>query len=63
LIAHASRDVTLLPGEIIGSGTVGTGCLLETTHGEGPWLEVGDVVELEIERIGILRNTIVDRDS
>jgi fumarylacetoacetate (FAA) hydrolase len=59
LIAQASRDVTLYPGDVIGSGTVGTGCLLETTAGKGPWLERGDVVELEIERLGILRNTIV----
>ncbi len=59
LIAQASRDVTLYPGDVIGSGTVGTGCLLETTGGEGPWLERGDVVELAIERLGVLRNTIV----
>lgn len=59
IIAHASRDVTLYPGDVIGSGTVGSGCLLEATRGEGPWLERGDVVELEIERLGVLRNTIV----
>ncbi len=58
LIAHASRDATLYPGDIIGSGTVGTGCLLETTKGRGPYLQVGDVVELEIERLGTLSNTI-----
>ncbi len=58
ILAHASESVTLLPGDIIGSGTVGTGCLLELTKGQGPWLKEGDVVELEIERIGILRNTI-----
>lgn len=59
IIAHASRDVNLYPGDVIGSGTVGTGCLLETTRGEGPWLQVGDEIELEIEHIGTLRNTIV----
>ena len=59
LVAQASRDVTLYPGDVIGSGTVGTGCLLETTQGAGPWLQAGDVVELEVERIGILRNTLV----
>ena len=59
LLAHASRDVTLYPGDVIGSGTVGTGCLLETTDGKGPWLEAGDVVELAIERLGVLRNTVV----
>jgi fumarylacetoacetate (FAA) hydrolase len=58
IIAQASRDVTLRPGDVIGSGTVGTGCLLETTGGEGPWLKPGDVVELEVERLGVLRNTI-----
>ncbi|MCH7663332.1 MAG: fumarylacetoacetate hydrolase family protein [Chloroflexi bacterium] len=58
MIARASADVTLQPGDIIGSGTVGTGCLLELTKGEGPWLQIGDVVELEIERLGVLRNTV-----
>jgi fumarylacetoacetate (FAA) hydrolase len=48
----------LNPGDVIGSGTVGTGCLYELTKNQGPWLNVGDVVELEIERIGVLRNTI-----
>lgn len=59
LVAQASRDVTLYPGEVIGSGTAGRGCLLETTGGAGPWLERGDIVELEVERLGVLRNTIV----
>jgi fumarylacetoacetate (FAA) hydrolase len=58
MIARASAGVTLYPGDVIGSGTVGTGCLLETTRGEGPWLQPGDVVELEIERLGTLRNTV-----
>ncbi len=58
IIARASQSATLLPGDVIGSGTVGTGCLLELTKGQGPWLKPGDVVELEVERIGILRNTI-----
>jgi fumarylacetoacetate (FAA) hydrolase len=58
MIARASQSVTLQVGDVIGSGTVGTGCLLEITKGQGPWLQIGDVVELEIERIGILRNTI-----
>ncbi len=58
IIAHASADVTLYPGEVIGSGTVGTGCLHELTQGRGPWLRPSDVVELEIERLGTLRNTI-----
>lgn len=58
LLAHASQDVWLYPGDVIGSGTVGTGCLLELTKGEGPWLQPDDEVELEIEKLGILRNTI-----
>jgi len=58
IIARASDEVALYPGELIGSGTLGTGCLLELTKGEGPWLKPGDVVELEIERIGVLRNQI-----
>ncbi len=58
LVARASQDVQLFPGDVIGSGTVGTGCLLELTKGQGPWLQPGDVVELEIERFGVLQNTI-----
>jgi fumarylacetoacetate (FAA) hydrolase len=56
LLAQAGRNTTLRPGEIIGSGTVGSGCILE--HGDGRWLQRGDVVELEIEGIGVLRNTV-----
>lgn len=51
LIAYISRDETLHPGEFIGSGTVANGCGLEL----GRWLQAGDVVELEVERLGILR--------
>lgn len=58
MIARASNDVFLLPGEVLGSGTVGSGSLLELTAGEGPWLQAGDVVELEIERLGKLRNVV-----
>jgi len=61
IIARASEDVWLLPGDIIGSGTVGTGCLLELTKGEGPWLHPGDVVELEVEGLGKLSNTIMQQ--
>jgi fumarylacetoacetate (FAA) hydrolase len=42
---------------VIGSGTVGSGCILEA--GDGRWLRRGDVVELEVEGIGILANTVV----
>lgn len=64
LLAHASRDATLKPGDVLGSGTVGTGCILELTpQAVGGWLKPGDVVELEIERLGVLRNTIVERPT
>ena len=56
LAAHAARNTRLLPGEVLGSGTVWTGCILE--HGDGRWLRPGDVVELEIEGIGVLRNVV-----
>jgi fumarylacetoacetate (FAA) hydrolase len=62
IIARISEEVPLIPGEVIGSGTVGSGCLLELTKGEGPWLQPGDMVELEIERIGILRNTVIHQE-
>lgn len=58
IIARVSNETPIYPGEIIGSGTLGTGCLLELTKAQGPWLDHGDVVELEIERIGVLRNKI-----
>ena len=58
LIARVSDSVMLYPGDVIGSGTVGTGCLLELTKFQGPWLKEGDIVELEVEQIGILRNTV-----
>jgi 2-keto-4-pentenoate hydratase/2-oxohepta-3-ene-1,7-dioic acid hydratase in catechol pathway len=54
LIAYASQGETIWPGELIGSGTVGLGCGLEL----GKRLQPGDVVELEIEGIGLLRNRI-----
>jgi 2-keto-4-pentenoate hydratase/2-oxohepta-3-ene-1,7-dioic acid hydratase in catechol pathway len=58
LLAAAARNTPgLAAGDVIGSGTVGRGCILE--HGDGRWLAVGDVVELEIEGIGVLRNRIV----
>lgn len=58
IIARASEDSPLLPGDVIGSGTVGTGCLLELTKGEGPWLKKGDQIELEVEHLGVLKNTV-----
>ncbi len=47
LAAHAARNTRLEPGDVLGSGTVGSGCILE--HGDGRWLRPGDVVEVEIE--------------
>lgn len=58
LVSQASQGAMLFPGDVIGSGTVGTGCLLELTQGAGPWLAPGDEVELEIELLGVLRNFI-----
>ena len=59
LVAQAARNTTLQPGDVLGSGTVGTGCILE--HGDGRWLRSGDVVELEVEGIGVLRNRVGPR--
>jgi fumarylacetoacetate (FAA) hydrolase len=56
IVAAAARNTVLRPGDLIGSGTVGNGCILE--HGDVRWLQRGDVVELEIEGIGVLRNRI-----
>jgi fumarylacetoacetate (FAA) hydrolase len=56
IVEHAARNTRLRAGDVLGSGTVGTGCILE--HGDGRWLQPGDEVELEIEGIGVLRNRI-----
>ncbi|WP_447726305.1 fumarylacetoacetate hydrolase family protein [Sphingomonas koreensis] len=56
-IAFVSRDETLYPGDVFGSGTAGNGCGFET----GRYLEPGDVIELEVEGIGVLRNRIGER--
>jgi len=55
LIAHISRDETIYPGDVLGSGTVGSGSGLELDR----WLQPGDTIELEIAGIGVLRNRIV----
>ncbi len=57
MIAFASKEETLHPGDLFGSGTVGGGCGLEL----GRWVKPGDVIELEIEKIGILRNRVVKK--
>ena len=72
IIERASYGVDLHPGEIIGSGTVGTGCFLElngTARLNDPsatdqWLQEGDEIELTIEQLGSLKNTIIrDEDE
>jgi len=71
IIERASYGVDLYPGDIIGSGTVGTGCFLEI-NGTGKlndpayleqWLQNGDKVELEIDELGVLANTIIAEES
>ena len=60
ILAHSSRGTELRPGDVVGSGTVGTGCILELTpEAVGGWLKAGDTVELWVEGIGHLRNTVV----
>jgi len=62
MIAYASQDTMLYPGDVLGSGTVGTGCILELgPETTGGWLKPGDMVELEVERLGVLRNRVVER--
>ena len=66
IIERCSYGARLLPGDIIGSGTVGSGCFLElngTAKSMNPqhpeqWLKPGDIVELEVERLGVLANRI-----
>lgn len=55
MIAHVSRGETIYPGDVFGSGTVGGGCGLEMDR----YLKPGDVVELEIQPIGVLRTQVV----
>lgn len=71
IIQRASYGVDLYPGDVIGSGTVGTGCFLEL-NGTGKlnnpdypeqWLQAGDLVEMEIDHLGLLSNTIVAEES
>ena len=65
-IERCSYGVTLYPGDVIGSGTVGTGCFLEingtgklnNAHYKEQWLQPGDIVELEVDGLGKLTNTI-----
>jgi fumarylacetoacetate (FAA) hydrolase len=64
LIAQAARDAELFPGDLLCTGTVGQGCILELgPENTGGWLKPGDVVELEIEHLGLLRTRIVARPA
>ena len=71
IIERASYGVDLYPGDIIGSGTVGTGCFLELNgtrklHNPGyqeQWLQAGDVIEMEISHLGLLSNTIIAEED
>ena len=59
LIEQASADADLFPGDLIATGCVAGGSILELTpEAAGGWLKAGDVIELEGERIGVLRNQI-----
>lgn len=65
IMERASYGVTLYPGDVIGSGTCGTGCFLELNGSkitDNQWLKPGDVVALEIDRLGRLENTVVATD-
>lgn len=55
IVSHLSEEQTLQPGDVLGSGTVGQGCGLELDR----WIQPGDIVELEVEGIGTLRNRVV----
>jgi 2-keto-4-pentenoate hydratase/2-oxohepta-3-ene-1,7-dioic acid hydratase in catechol pathway len=55
MLVHMSRDETLHPGEFIGSGTVGNGCGLELDR----WIKPGDVIELEVDGLGTLKNKVI----
>ncbi len=63
MLSFASRGTNVMAGDILGSGTCGTGCISELalTHGEDkyPWLKPGDRIEITVEGLGTLRNEIV----
>jgi 2-keto-4-pentenoate hydratase/2-oxohepta-3-ene-1,7-dioic acid hydratase in catechol pathway len=64
MISYASRGTRLVPGDVIGSGTVGTGCILELSRVHGsdrfPWLKAGDRVRLDVEELGVIESVIRD---
>lgn len=59
MVERASLNTWLVPGDVLGSGTVGTGCLLEQGDSRERYLQPDDVLELEIERLGLLSNRVV----
>ncbi len=64
MVQRASADVRLRPGDLLGSGTVGTGCLLEIRDEKlGRYLQPGDEVALSIERLGELTSPIIERPT
>jgi fumarylacetoacetate (FAA) hydrolase len=64
IVAHAARDTRLRPGDVLGSGTLAEGCLLELgplpadDRPEGRWIEPGDVVALEADGLGRLETPV-----
>lgn len=62
LLAYASRGTELRPGDLIGSGTVGSGCILELSavngHDRYPWLVPGDDVRLAVDRLGVIESQV-----
>ena len=64
MISYASRGTRVEPGDVIGSGTCGTGCILELALVHGgeayPWLQPGDEVTLHVDELGALRNRVVE---
>ena len=65
IIERVSYGVDIFPGDIIGSGTCGTGCFLELNGSKitkNQWLNPGDIISLEIEGLGTLKNKIILRD-
>jgi 2-keto-4-pentenoate hydratase/2-oxohepta-3-ene-1,7-dioic acid hydratase in catechol pathway len=62
MLAYASRGTEIVPGDVIGSGTCGTGCILELawSHSEMPYLNPGNLVELDIEHLGRIANRVVE---
>jgi len=61
-VSRPSQGTTLRSGDIVGSDTVETGCILELSavreHDAYPWLKPGDRVRLEMERLGVINSTI-----